>query len=221
MKNLYIILSLMSALIFSNCASRPVNSRILELARPDIVLSPSTQDVEEKVTNVSKGVSNTGDKINEANEDINILEKQVIEGDKINEEFKEAINDLQEDKQSMFDIFRVKYEELSNRSKVTINALKLKLFDAGKLIDNLKIEVVDLEVAVANLKADTARAEVETKKLRKLVDEMIALRVSDEAFKERAESRLKYVWFFWGLVSLVTLGGLTYILLKFQFGVIR
>lgn len=211
----------MSALIFSNCASRPVNSRILELARPDIVLSPSTQDVEEKVTNVSKGVSNTGDKINEANEDINILEKQVIEGDKINEEFKEAINDLQEDKQSMFDIFRVKYEELSNRSKVTINALKLKLFDAGKLIDNLKIEVVDLEVAVANLKADTARAEVETKKLRKLVDEMIALRVSDEAFKERAESRLKYVWFFWGLVSLVTLGGLTYILLKFQFGVIR
>ena len=204
----------MSALIFSNCASRPANSRILELARPDIVLSPSTQDVEEKVTNVSKGVSNTGDKIN-------ILEKQVIEGDKINEEFKEAINDLQEDKQSMFDIFRVKYEELSNRSKVTINALKLKLFDAGKLIDNLKIEVVDLEVAVANLKADTARAEVETKKLRKLVDEMIALRVSDEAFKERAESRLKYVWFFWGLVSLVTLGGLTYILLKFQFGVIR
>jgi len=221
MKNLYIILSLMSALIFSNCASRPANSRILELARPDIVLSPSTQDVEEKVTNVSKGVSNTGDKINEANEDINILEKQVIEGDKINEEFKEAINDLQEDKQSMFDILRVKYEELSIRSKVTINALKLKLFDAGKLIDNLKIEVVDLEVAVANLKADTARAEVETKKLRKLVDEMIALRVSDEAFKERAESRLKYVWFFWGLVSLVTLGGLTYILLKFQFGVIR
>lgn len=203
MKSLLTIPLFILCFALSNCASKAPSSKLLQLAKPVEVEAPSTAVIENKVRYVSQTVDDTSKDLDEANKSLVELEKQVIESGAINEDFKKAIEALSIESQAAIDTFRVRYQELATRSKKTIADLKNDLNNALFKIADLKVQVDQLEEAVYVHKNNTAEALKETERLRELYSEVTKMRVKDESYKDKAESRKKYVWITWGLVALI------------------
>ncbi len=212
MKYANILLQLLTLTLMVSCASKPISSRAIEIATPVETDRPSVEKIVKVVEVVSTTATRVDNSVSSAELANKESKKQIADLESINKDFATKIESLEEETRVVFDHLKLRYEGVIIRLRESNDNVNTSLTNALDHIDDLKDDLTKLEGEVSEHDVTVAKAEDEKEKLRELVKVMVKAKTLDETYKERAESRMKYVWFFWILL----VATVVYIVLKIK-----
>ena len=202
MKIYFRIALLILPLCLMSCATKPVSSKLIEIAKPAETKAPDTKVIESKVNDVKNTAERITDEVVSAKQNIEELEKRVEDGEEINSDFEDAIKELAEENRGKMLLFNERFSSLYSRTSDVIKELKSSL--DGALVDlrRMDIQLSEANAEITAHKSTIAESEKEKKGLRELVETLKEARAADEVYKGKADSRLKFVWLFWVLLTI-------------------
>lgn len=188
-----------------SCATKPVSSKLIEIAKPAEIEAPDTEVIESKFNEVEKAAERITDEVVSAKQNIEELEKRVEDGEEINSDFEDAIKELAEENRDKMLLFNERFSSLYSRTSDVIKELKNSLDGALADLRRMDIQLSEANAEITAHKSTIAESEKEKKGLRELVETLKEARAADEVYKSKADSRLKFVWITWCLVIFIVL----------------
>ena len=214
MKIFLTLLSLTSLMV--SCVSKPPSARVLKLATPVKVEKPETKPIEEAVKTITTTTTKVGNAVTGATNSNEVSKTQIEALEGINKDFADQLTNLEEESQKAFTHLKERYDGVIIRLKEANDNISEKLSEAKDYVVELKKEVHYLSQKVEKQKVEIDKSFAEKEKLRELHADRIKSRESDEVYKSKYESLVKYKWFFWTLLGLAVL----YALLRFKFRIL-
>ena len=205
MKIYFRIVLLILPLCLMSCATKPVSSKLIEIAKPAEIEAPDTEVIESKFNEVEKAAERITDEVVSAKQNIEELEKRVEDGEEINSDFEDAIKELAEENRDKMLLFNERFSSLYSRTSDVIKELKNSLDGALADLRRMDIRLSEANAEITAHKSTIAESEKEKKGLRELVETLKEARAADEVYKGKADSRLKFVWITWCLVIFIVL----------------